>query len=251
MSNHKKTFFLFLALLIAVVATTMTALRSQGQDGSSRSERRARPDETEWPMVDYTTSESADPQQRGKRQARSRKYDESRVLGSSEVAGAAVKSESLVLILPALPVAQSNVIVTGEMTTAEAYLSNDKTNVYSEFTLRVDEVLKNGSGELLTAGSSLEMEREGGRVRFPSGRVFWYAIERERMPRAGRRYALFLKRDAPEQAFHLLTGYELRAGKVFPLDSHPKFDVYNEADETTFLNKLRDVIVNPSQALPQ
>lgn len=251
MSNQKKTFFLFFALLIVVAAATTTALRSQGQDGSSRNERRVKPDETEWPLVEYDAPEPADLSKRVKRQARGRKYDKSRILGSSEVAGAAVNSESLILILPALPVAESDVIVSGKMTAAQAYLSNDKTNVYSEFTLSVDEVLKNDGGEPLAVGSSIEMEREGGRVKFPSGQVFWYAIERERMPRVGRRYVLFLKRGDSEQAFHLSTGYELRTGKVFPLDSHPKFNIYNEVDEITFLNKLRDVIVNPSQITPQ
>ncbi len=249
MTYHKKITFLLLVLLIPAVATT-TALRSQDESGQSRKTRQIRPDETEWPIVDYATSEPADPEKRAQRQARSKKYDHSRILGSAEVAGAAVSSDSIILTLPALPVTQSNIIVIGDMVSAQAYLSNDRTNVYSEFTLRVNEVLRNDDGETITGGRLIEVEREGGRVKFPSGKVFWYAIERERMPRVGRQYVLFLKRDDSAQAFHLLTGYELRDGKVFPLDSHPKFSTYNGVEEKTFLNALRDEFVNPSQSLP-
>lgn len=237
-----------MVLLIIGCAIAATALRSQGQDGQTRKERRGKPDETEWPIVDYAATEAFSPQERAKRQARGRKYDESRVLRSSGVAGAAVKSESLILILPALPVEEANVIVTGEITAAQAYLSNDKTNVYSEFTLRINEVLKNGSGEPLTAGNFIEMEREGGRVKLPSGEVFWYAIETERMPRVGRQYVVFLKRTALDEGFHLLTGYELRDDKVLPLDSHAKFNIYNETEDKTFLNKLRAAVANLQKA---
>ncbi len=249
MSKLKKTAFLFSAILMVLAFSAMTAaLRSQNQDGSTQKGRRAKLDETEWPIADYSAPEPSNLQQRLKRQARGKKYDESRVLGASAVAGAAVKSESAVLILPPLPVVEANVIVIGKVTAAQAYLSNDKTNVYSEFTLQADEVLKNDSGELLASGSSLEAEREGGRVKLPSGQIFWYAIERERMPRIGRRYVFFLKRNNHEQDFHLLTGYELGDNKVFPLDSHPKFDIHNEADETAFLDKLRAAIINPAAA---
>jgi hypothetical protein len=42
----------------------------------------------------------------------------------------------------ALPTHISNAVVIGEVTDAKAYLSEDRTSVYSEFTIRVGEVLK-------------------------------------------------------------------------------------------------------------
>ncbi len=52
------------------------------------------------------------------------------------------------------------------------------------------------------------------------------------MPQVGLRYVLFLTND------QILTGYELREGKVYPLDDLPNLHTYENADETTFLTQL-------------
>jgi hypothetical protein len=148
--------------------------------------------------------------------------------------------------LPALPVSQSGIIVVGEVVDAQSYLSESKDWVYSEFTVRVEEVLKNASGVTLTKGSSLDVNRDGGRVRFPNGQVTLQYTVGQGMPRPGERYALFLTFDAQDQDAHILTGYELRGGRVFPLDhlSAPEAAGYRGADEQTFLNNLRAAIAN-------
>jgi hypothetical protein len=75
---------------------------------------------------------------------------------------------------------------------ARAYLSNDKTGVYSVFTIQVNEVLKNSTKTPITRGSAIEVERDGGRVRFPNGRLHMYKIGNLDMPKTGLRYVLFL-----------------------------------------------------------
>jgi hypothetical protein len=127
----------------------------------------------------------------------------------------------------ALPVTQSDVILVGEVTDAKAYLSNDRVGIYSEFAIRADEVLKNGSPLLITPTGSVVLEREGGRVRFPSGSVQRYAIANQGMPQVGKRYLLFLKSIEDDQDFSIITGYELNTGRVSPLDGkgttlHPR-----------------------------
>lgn len=67
------------------------------------------------------------------------------------------------------------------------------------------------------------------------------------MPRTGRRYALFLTQDDQQQSTHILTGYELRGGHVFPLDKPgggqtPAATLYQGTDETSFLSALRSAI---------
>lgn len=151
--------------------------------------------------------------------------------------------------LPALPVAKSDLVLIGEVTDAQAYLSNDKTAVYSEFTIRVDEALKNISNITLGQGSSLIAERQGGRVRFPSGHTTLQLVRGQGMLRVGRRYTLFLTHNNQDQSTSILTGYELRTGRVFPIDNpaggqHPVASVYKEADETAFLNDLRAAVAN-------
>jgi hypothetical protein len=151
--------------------------------------------------------------------------------------------------LPALPVAKSDLVLIGEVTDAQAYLSEDKDWVYSEFTIRVDEVLKNTGKVTVSQGSSLVTDRDGGGVRFPSGRITIQYIVGQGMPHSGRRYALFLTCDDQQQSIHILTGYELRGGRVFPLDKPgggqaAAATLYKDADEAAFLNDLRAAIAN-------
>ena len=139
--------------------------------------------------------------------------------------------------LPALPFAKSSAVIVGQITDAKAYLSNDKTGVYSVFTVQVHEVIKNSSQLSLSTGSSIDVERDGGRVRFPNGRTLIYVATN--MPQVGLRYVLFLTNAQSQSDFQILTGYELREGKVYPLDDLPNLHTYENADETTFLNQLR------------
>jgi hypothetical protein len=120
---------------------------------------------------------------------------------------------------------------------ARAYLSNDKTGVYSVFTIQVNEVLKNSTKTPITRGSAIEVERDGGRVRFPNGRLHMYKIGSLDMPKTGLRYVLFL--NDGESGYQILTGYELKDGKVYPLDDLPKLRTYENADELSFLSELR------------
>ena len=65
------------------------------------------------------------------------------------------------------------------------------------------------------------------------------------MPRVGQRYVFFLKRNQAGDDFHILTGYEFRQARVFPLDSSPgvvHFEIYENASEETFLSELEAAI---------
>lgn len=158
--------------------------------------------------------------------------------------------------LPAFPVTKSNLIVVGEVLRAKAYLSNDKSGVYSEFDIRVDDILKDDGG-WLAGGNLLVAERSGGAVRFPSGRVQRYRSLHQGTPQIGRRYVLFLKRGNEAQGFLILTGYELREGYVVPLDGQDAgrqktnlaFAAYDGAEEEMFLNSLREAISQTPKCL--
>lgn len=143
--------------------------------------------------------------------------------------------------LPAFPFDKSSVVVVGQVTHAQAYLSNDKTGVYSVFTIKVTEVLKNSLKTPLIAPSLVEAEREGGRVRFPNGRLHLYKISEQDMPRVGLRYVLFLTNTNEEPNLQILTGYELREGKVYALDTLPNTRKHENADEVKFLCELREI----------
>lgn len=128
-------------------------------------------------------------------------------------------------------------------------MSPNKKGVYSEFTININEVIKNDSHVALVPGDSINPTRLGGRVKFSSGKIGLYYVTGQNMPLVGCQYLLFLTYDQ-EAGFAILTGYELREGQVFPLDKpgvgHP-FTKYQGASETSLLNEVRAAVANPSQ----
>ncbi len=117
----------------------------------------------------------------------------------------------------ALPVSQSDTVVIADVVKAAAFLSEAKDMVYSEFQVRVTQVLMN-QGPAMQNGDILDSERVGGGVRFPSGRIWRFRVFEQGMPKVGGRYLLFLKAKPATANFNIVTGYLLQDGKVRPLD---------------------------------
>ncbi|OLE52272.1 MAG: hypothetical protein AUG51_18730 [Acidobacteria bacterium 13_1_20CM_3_53_8] len=248
MQNQKRSIALLLAVLVtALVTATMAALRAQDQGHqssheSNREQQRAE-FESQFPIVGYSSPEPTDPQERAKRRAKGKKYNNPplKINERDSVATDPGRWTGL----PAFPVKQSNAVILGEVTGTQAFLSNDRTGVYSEFTIRIGEVLKANNQTALLSGNSVAVERRGGRVQFPSGHIFHYWVSGQGMPRLGGRYLLFLTQNGDD--YQILTGYEIRDGHVFLLDNpglgHP-ITSYKGADESSFLNDVRAAIAN-------
>jgi hypothetical protein len=204
-------------------------------------------DTNQFPTAEYGVT--GDVKERARWQAKSKKYNKKHLGRISEASDVIYHIVDWDVGLPAFPVARSAAIVTGEITEAKAYLSEDGSNIYSEFSIQVNEILKNDLLNPITVGTSLIAEREGGRVRFPSGKIVTARVNHQDMPRLGRRYVFFLTctdlngNDA--EGVYLLTAYELREGHVFPLDKvsekHPINQYKGKAVEE-FLTELRVVI---------
>jgi hypothetical protein len=245
MRNNKKTLSLLLVMLAVAMATATAALRSHVRAITATQEGA---DDT--PVADVSATALKDEKQRAKRQARNKHYDENGlVVEPKSVGGDIVRRSESFRKMPALPASQSDAVVIGRVTDAQSYLSEDKSGVYTEFTIRVDDILKHDGS--LTPGTPLVAQRVGGRVRFASGIVQRYRIDHQGMPRAGRRYVLFLKKTGDEEVYTILTGYELRGGRVHPVDGVvtsgegselPQFVPYKDADEMSFLAAIRDAI---------
>lgn len=147
--------------------------------------------------------------------------------------------------LPALPVAESTAIVFGEVTSAEAHLSNDRTEIYSEFSVNVEKVFKDKNNSV-NLDEKLLVSRLGGEVRFASGRINKYTIHRQGMPQNGEHYIFFLRR-SENSDFSILTGYRIANRHVTPLDGEdsndPRSDLpfahYRNAEESNFLQDLQ------------
>jgi hypothetical protein len=160
--------------------------------------------------------------------------------------------------LSALPVEKSDAVLTGVVVSAKAYLSNNKTGIYSEFNISVESVFKD-EGCLLGTSYSVVVDREGGTVRFPSGRLQRYGVLGQGTPMVGHRYALFLRRSEESQTFSILTAYELRENHVFPLDAMRlagskntlAFSEYEGSAESVFLSALKEALAQAAKTSTQ
>jgi hypothetical protein len=258
MRSQKRGMVLLLAILVIVVTTAMAALRGQDQNNSSQDETQVADQsefENQYPIADYSTPESTDAEKRAKRRVKAKRLFKPN-LTVHENAGVTAGTDSQVALLDSLTAAagKSKAVVIGQIISAQAYLNSDKSNIYSEFTVRVEGVLKDDSYAPLIIGNPVVAARNGGRIRYPSGRVTIFFTAGEGMPRLGRRYVLFLSRDEHERDYDIVTGYELRAGHIALLDNpgpdHPLTD-YKGTDEIGFLGKVRDAISNSSHGMPE
>lgn len=202
-------------------------------------------DESQFPIAEEAAPEPITPAERTRKKNKEKKYGKYK-----DTIGAGVTVASIHYHwppqFPALPVAQSDAVVIGEVTDAKAYVTDDKSTVYSEFNVRIIKVLKNDNQVPLSPGVSIVAERPGGRVRYSSGHISRFSLTGFGMPRVMREYVLFLTRNDEEGTYHLVTGYELRNGRIFPLDkttsSETDFDAYIDMDEAAFFNQLNTAI---------
>jgi hypothetical protein len=148
------------------------------------------------------------------------------------------------LDFPGLPVAESTYIILGEVTAAEAHLSENKKNVYSEFTVAVNRAFKTARSSI-TEGSEVTVDRIGGFVKYPNGRTLLYRISGTNMPLVGLRYVFFLT-SKNNQDLSILTAYELGTIRVVPLDESPQFEKFRGLTEDVFLQNLRDSLAKSS-----
>lgn len=145
--------------------------------------------------------------------------------------------------IPAIPIQQSDEIVIGTVKTGQAFLSNDKKGVYSEFSILVENILKPSA--TLHEGEEIKVERAGGAVRFPSGRVQRIEVHRgQEMPRLEGQYIFFLKKLDEERNYKILTAYELIENKINSLDSIKPYTDYSNKEKSFFLKKIIEEIKN-------
>ena len=242
--QRRQVMFIVVVLLCVTADPVVGKFSGSGPTSTSTQEQI---DTSNYPIVDSTATLPTDPNERANRNRKSKKYN-------GRTAPPIRESDQIHTItdwelgLPALPVAKSAAIVIGEVSTAQAFLSEDKSAVYSEFGIRIDEVLKTETRFPVVSGSVLPVERMGGLVRFPSGKLAVSIVDKQDMPHIGGRYVLFLvhRFSSETEDFHILTGYELRSGRVSLLDriTSGPMAAYRGTDEVSLLKDLRIAIAN-------
>ena len=243
MPKHKLT-HVFCVMLGAIL---IPATFFYNQVGLSIAQQTTLPErDAKLPIVDYDAPETGDEEKREKRKKKGLKYNKSDLSVNPSPELVTTTSVSHWFYgMPSLPTLQSDVIVIGDVAAANAFLSPDKTGVYSEYAIRVDQILKTDD-TTVTANQTVDAQRAGGRVRLSSGLVQSYKVANQGVPRIGGKYVLFLKR--VEGDLLILTGYELRQNNVKPLDKAGLFDNYRDVGLESFMDELRQAIISPQSA---
>jgi len=115
----------------------------------------------------------------------------------------------------AIPAVESDVILIGQVVGAAAFLSNDKRGVYSEYTVKVSNVLKGN----LPVGGEISLDRPGGVVLYPDGRRVLYTVAEKDLPLIGGEYIFFLKDDKKSDNYEVVTFYQIDGNQIIPVDA--------------------------------
>ena len=210
-----------------------------------------------FPIVNFDEPLPTEPRARAAREGKNKRFN-SNAKSISESSTQIFTVMDWDVGLPAFPIERSSAVVIGRVTEAKAYLSDDKTAIYSEFKVQIDSVLRNDERCPIQPESSVIVGREGGRVRLRSGKIVVSWINHQNMPTMGGKYALFLTHELPRGGdggndFYIVTAYEVANGNVVPMDDipsgHPIAAIKGKS-ESSFLNDLRSALgssLNPDR----
>lgn len=261
MKSNQIVWIVVFIVVTTTIATSITTSRSQNQEtqlhtkqeGLDRFEqdrqmRDRKEYESQFPVADYDSPESNRLVEQDKREAKSKRYDRLRlvVVNPSPTSYGSTLFDEMPPP-PAIPVNESELVVIGKVLDAQAYLSNNKTGVYSEFTIQVDKILKNSNSNKIDENEKISADRPGGFVRYPSGQKLLYDVAGKAMPRVGKQYALFLTKPDQSLNYRILTAYELKGGKVYPIDDINVFQKYKGTNLTSFIEDLNENLSQPTQ----
>jgi hypothetical protein len=174
-------------------------------------------------------------------------------LPNSSIPELGENSEPTLLDLPethfereALPIQKSDAVVVAIVNSGQSFLSNDKRNIYSEYRATVQDVVKTPGTPYLRTSDSIDIEREGGVVKLPSGKTLTRGKFADSMPVVGGRYLLFLRYNPDTEDYQIQTAYQLQGGKVYRLDDQN----YSESGHDT-QHALRIESANSEEFLTQ
>lgn len=250
MRNHKLTvLWLAAVVMTALVATATTSTTGQQGAQSSAAGKRGGENKEQAPVAKFDEADSAGPEERARRQEKGRRYDRQELVPNRPTGlNISGRSSHWTKDVPAVPAAQSDVIVIGRITDARAYLSPDKSGIYSEFAVNIEELLKI-DGPAAISNNTLVAERAGGDVQYSTGQVQRIRPQLgQRMPRVGGRYLLFLKFVKGTLDLSILTGYELAESRVSALDAVAPYTSHEGADELGFIDAVRSRAGDPRPA---
>jgi hypothetical protein len=250
-------------VVVALFITSLIAFNGNGQSNqiggtpptkAALAQAAKQLDDDARPIVDFNDRNNVDPNEKAARKLKNARYDKHGAVYSqpNPSSGEVVWEPEWWVGLTDLPVEKSDLLIEGIVERSRAFLSEDKTGVYSEFTIKVSNVLRTTGDLAVNLGDDVVIERFGGKVRYPNGQVVLYRIEGQGAPMVGKRYLFFLAK-AGQGNYKLLTAYEIQGKSVFPLDGSRinfrgkgkwAFDKHDNEDLDSFRSKLQQVLSN-------
>jgi hypothetical protein len=221
----KNRIFIITVISAALCIGSLVALAGRSQDNKQNprkvddSSLAKQIDDEATPIVDLQNPETSDRVDKNNRRIKNARHDnsgpdKSRPLPS---AGDVVGYPEWRAGYSDLPVASSDLIVEAVVSESHAFLSNDKTGIYSEFTLLVSKSAKLTTGLGVNVNDRIVGERFGGKIKYPSGQITRWRIGRQGIPIVAKRYIFFLAK-VDQDTYKILTAYEVQGDTVSPLD---------------------------------
>jgi hypothetical protein len=150
--------------------------------------------------------------------------------------------------LPLLPIEESSDIVLGKVIKIQPYFSQDKSQIYTEITVSIEEVLKR-SPNLPSESRMLTLTELGGAIKLGSGKVIRYEInvDSREIICNEKRYLLFIETTNENKDFRFIKLYGLHNEMVYAFEKGKEYLASKKSKslpdkEDKFLDNLRSII---------
>lgn len=147
--------------------------------------------------------------------------------------------------LSALPVNETEATIIGTVVSRTAYLSEDETDIYTEYEVKLEDVLKDAT-KSLNSVDIMALVRNGGSIRFESGKIQANKISEQGTLTKENRYLLFLKRYNGVDWF-IVTGYGMFGEKIVPIDGQNNKDAKSALPFSKYYKVNRNVLLQDLQ----
>ncbi len=144
---------------------------------------------------------------------------------------------------PGLPISGATTIVIGTVVNGDAYLNDQRTGVFSEYSVAVSEVVRSDPKNPVSVGDKISTWRPGGSVSFRSGHTKHFIVAGLGFPEIGVVYLFFLRpTDSSLADYAISAAYSMKDQVVSPLDDGRDESAFDGASETKFLTMVRKEI---------
>ena len=239
----KISFSAFLICFTFLINTNLVA----AQVNTPSPSQNAQEAKNKYPVVDYDAPEPDNAKEREERRKKNKRYDTHGPVVSKNIhpQTGQVNSSDAEPIPPPIPSAESSLIIIGEILNSKASLANNKKGVYSEFTVRIQTILKEDNQKGIKHGENITIDSAGGYVRYPNGQQVLYLIDWHDFPKVTGRYVFFLNNQDQSPNYSIIIGYEIVNGSVTALDNMLYARKFNGMSEADFINLILNKVKTP------